>query len=206
MRDHTGVDHSATYSLNTSSGVTVRSNLENISTTYPQGRFYAFVVWDGVLSSDDIAAAQTYFSAHIPNWVDVAGLEDAIYSSDSSTSSEDLAVDRNLDTGWTSDEGDTAWWQVEFPDPQTVQRIDVVPHNDDGYSGVPHFQLLASNTGDFDSEEVLLVEADPYNGQTRRYNVFFFENSTAYTFYRVVISGLTDVQYMLEEVFLYVVE
>ncbi|MEO8394272.1 MAG: hypothetical protein ABI700_14875, partial [Chloroflexota bacterium] len=95
------------------------------------------------------------------------------------------------------------WWQVQFAEGHNITRLGIAPWLESA-AGVPHFELVASNTGDFLGEEVSLLETDlTDNTFTNVYNQFDFTNGANYTYYRINISGETDVVYAISEVYMY---
>lgn len=96
------------------------------------------------------------------------------------------AVDRNLNTVWSTDSGNynEHWFTVEFPEPKIVSKYIIIGMH--SWGEVPKFYLQASNnyTNWINLENEFHYGVSGYSAQTYSIQI---DNTTAYKYYRIYI-------------------
>jgi hypothetical protein len=120
----------------------------------------------------------------------------ATADSSNGTNTPGYAVDGNLTTYWQPSGSFPHWWQYHLASSGTAQALNIsVP----ALTTAAAFTLQASNTGAFSGEQVTLLTASmPISLSGATYS-WYFGNSTAYLYYRLVFTT-GDSSLELEEV------
>lgn len=103
----------------------------------------------------------------------------------------DKAIDGNTGTYWRSSIlNKPHWWQYDFGgSPQAINYVSISYGSNVGGHGPSDFTILASNTGTFTGEHVILYQATGVTWpDTILKQVFRFTNATAYRFIRIDVT------------------
>ena len=93
--------------------------------------------------------------------------------------------DNNSSSWWVATPVDGEWIEVQFSSAKQIERISI--YIDGDYIGAQCAQLVvkASNTGSFGGEETTIDTIDIVAWTTPAWNVFDFDNSSSFTYYRI---------------------
>lgn len=91
---------------------------------------------------------------------------------------------------WSATNTTTAWITYEFIEPTILSKLGLVSYNASGYEAINRFQLIGSNTGEFNGEEVVLYYGeikDPTNTAVNNYQI---NNYIEFKYYRILITSV----------------
>ena len=101
------------------------------------------------------------------------------------------AVDDTFDQthGWLANGDVGEWWQYQWNTAKVCGKITLTESSNSTAWMCTGFDLKASNTGAFGGEEVTLTQETGLSWSEGETKTFTFANNTAYTYYRVVMTG-----------------
>ncbi|MDF2066538.1 discoidin domain-containing protein [Bacillus sp. Cr_A10] len=82
------------------------------------------------------------------------------------------------------------WITYEFNESKLINSVNLWSHYNKGYEAVKDFKIIASNTGEFSGEEVILFTGTHPNETTNNFINYTFDNENKFKFYRLKVESI----------------
>ena len=119
---------------------------------------------------------------------DVQGSYRLSSSSEHPSNKRKYLFDHNVGTCFELNGEIAGWVQVELPNAQIVNVVEIISRNDSWSSAAPrNYELLASNNGSTWTSLLAIQNSETFGRSETRKHIL--ENETAYKFYRLNVSN-----------------
>jgi len=115
------------------------------------------------------------------------------------------------DESWKHTTSSATWIQYQFPTSRRIERLDIWSVYDSGWEALKDFTFVASNTGVFAGEDIILtsvVLTGEHIWSINETKEFTFLNDNYYTYYRINMTGKEEsfgktYEYMIRQIKMY---